>query len=390
MATPLEELGALSHPIDRSDDALLEPPDTTQDRAYRVCINRLAWMQKEALVSNNAWSPPWRISSDEGEYLDSADIAPPPLGNTTAGLTSTYTAAIRDSRLECDDLTVTLDSYYWSGGSRLGGTLDVGALSPDLHVEMDTDVDQSTVREEVERAIERSPIHGLLGAEHTNRFTLTHNGEQIEPGDLPAADVSPPEPPETLFESLDRGHSERDPPIVRHTGERTEPLEDGEERWEQKLTDEGIEQSHRVLHLRGTCAVDDAGLHRIRQETFAPRASIFDFTADETDITGQTGRAPDGLSYLSAAIPFCLTTHLAQIANIEDVEIDYQIIQDGGFSWGDEGSSGSADPLVTHLYLESDADHDFARSAIDFSELACFLHAMCTDVVEPNITVSTR
>lgn len=387
MSTPLEELGALAH---RVTDREPLPPDSLSsdlDDRYLVAINRLAWMQKESLVTNRSTENTWRISSDEGDYLDAADIAPPPLGNMTAGLTSIYMAAVRESSVDVEDLTATLDCYYTSTGSRLGGTLEVGALAPELHVQVNTPADEATAQAEIQRAVERTPAHGLLGSTHTNRFTLTHNGETIDPGGLPQADIEPPEPPNATFDALERGYGDRDPPIVRHTSETTEPLDDAEAHWDAKLEAEGADPSTRVLHLRGIGTVDPDGLHRIRQETFAPLASAFEFIADEPITSGDSGRAPDGLSYVSAAIPFCLTTHLEQIAKIEDVDIDYHILQESAFSWGE--NAGKADPLVTHLYLESSADHEFAQQAIDFSELACFLHAICTDFVEPEISVET-
>ena len=48
----------------------------------------------------------------------------------------------------------------------------------------------------------------------------------------------------------------------------------------------------------------------------------------------------------------------------------------GGASGG-TGQAGKADPLETHVYLESSEDDAFAKNILDVSEQTCFLHAFC-------------
>ncbi len=58
---------------------------------------------------------------------------------------------------------------------------------------------------------------------------------------------------------------------------------------------------------------------------------------------------------------------------------DYRIVQDsffppGGASGG-TGAAGAAEPLETHVYLETGESGDVAREMLDISEQTCFLHA---------------
>ena len=60
---------------------------------------------------------------------------------------------------------------------------------------------------------------------------------------------------------------------------------------------------------------------------------------------------------------------------------DYRIVQDSHFSLG--GGSGGigearrADPLETHVYVETGKIDDVAREMLDISEQTSFLHAFC-------------
>jgi hypothetical protein len=49
---------------------------------------------------------------------------------------------------------------------------------------------------------------------------------------------------------------------------------------------------------------------------------------------------------------------------------------------------GSADPIETHVSLNTPEDDDFAREVLDMSEQTCFLHALCRTDTPTRITVA--
>ena len=59
----------------------------------------------------------------------------------------------------------------------------------------------------------------------------------------------------------------------------------------------------------------------------------------------------------------------------------------GGASGG-TGKAGQADPIETHVYLEtSEADH-VAQEMLDMSEQTCFLHAFCRTKMKTKLKIS--
>jgi hypothetical protein len=51
---------------------------------------------------------------------------------------------------------------------------------------------------------------------------------------------------------------------------------------------------------------------------------------------------------------------------------------------------GHADPVKTHVYLETSEDDTFALEVLDIGERTCFLHALCRTAVPVNVRVTTR
>ena len=54
---------------------------------------------------------------------------------------------------------------------------------------------------------------------------------------------------------------------------------------------------------------------------------------------------------------------------------------------GETGTAGSAQPMETHVYLDSAEDADFARTALDMGEQTCFLHAFCRTDLKARVRV---
>lgn len=103
---------------------------------------------------------------------------------------------------------------------------------------------------------------------------------------------------------------------------------------------------------------------------------------------------PDPAPYVAAGIGYCFMTQFGRYAEIKDEDVsDYRIVQDtylslGGASAG-TGEPGRADPVETHMFLDTTAGERFARDALDMSEQTCYLHALCRTDLEPNVETTS-
>ena len=72
----------------------------------------------------------------------------------------------------------------------------------------------------------------------------------------------------------------------------------------------------------------------------------------------------------------------------------YRIIQDTHFSLGGAsggtGKPGEADPVETHVYLESGEDDAYGLTALDMAEQICFLHAFCRTDLKAKVKIVSR
>jgi len=83
-------------------------------------------------------------------------------------------------------------------------------------------------------------------------------------------------------------------------------------------------------------------------------------------------------------------TQLGRYATILKKDLaDCRIVQDTHFSLGGAtggtGKKGEADPVETHVHLNTSEDNDFARNILDMGEQTCFLHAFSRTELKPNI-----
>jgi hypothetical protein len=155
------------------------------------------------------------------------------------------------------------------------------------------------------------------------------------------------------------------------------------------------EEQDRILHVRGVCTLLPNGMKSIEQHLYNPHGSIFRFLSEEGAQGGGQGRAPDAVTYISAGIAFCFLTQLGRYAKIVRKTIDrYACVQDTHFSLGGAsagtGKPGDADPVETHLYVDSQESDEFARAALDMSEQTCYLHAFCKTDLKGRSGLSSR
>lgn len=378
MASPPDVLGAdprpLFFPVGNPEALGLAAPEDRLGQPVRTWVRSLAGMQKEALVLNGATGKAWRLASDEGPYLAGHDVGPCPLSFMTTGMVASYADGIRTLAerrgVGIRDLRLTLDNYYSMEGSALAGTMTGGALAPELHAEIDADVDEAALGSLVAQAVDGAPVSGLMRGRHTSLFTLTHNGRQVDVGRVAALGRSALADPGRRFADAEAAATPAAGEAIRKlaAAERVSGVPHG--------AGSSLKESQsRTLHVRGVCTLRDDGVKEVEQHLYKPIGSTFRHLSDEAPGRGGRGLAPDAATYLSAGIGFCFMTQLGRYAGIAGKALEsYRIVQDTHFALA---GGGAASAVETHVYLETSEHDDFAREVVDMGEQTCFLHAFC-------------
>ena len=383
----------LFYKVGNAEIAGMTPPTTRLGESLRTAVRSLTIFQKEALVTSARTGMTWRLASDEGAYLDGTDCAPAPLCFLTVGMISSYMneimalAKIRDINIH--SICLVQDNYYSMKGSMARGTMIASAHDVDLEAQIKSDADRKTPIKLVMDATAASPLNGLMRGKHESLFTLSHNGCEIPP--VKALHVGRP--------------AEPDP------GVKMDLAVPAEGNWENLCVKGGLTPEHqnsvsgasssltdhqdRLLHLRGICTLRPDGIKEITQHLFNPHGSVFTLLSEEGPESGGLGRAPDATTYMSAGIGFCFMTQFGRYAKMKRKDLtDYRILQDSHFTLGGAsggtGVAGKADPLETHVYLQSSEDDNFATDILDVSEKTCFLHAFCKTDLKTKIRLTER
>jgi hypothetical protein len=385
----LEESGLpIAYPVDpRSEEIPGVPELDGFDSAARTVVRSLTVMQKEAIVATSDSPISWRLSSDEGPYLAGHDFAPAPLAIMTSGFAADLMvrieAAMAAAGLGVGDLMVSLDTHFSIEGSMMNGSMVAGALSPEIGVS--TSADRGQALHAALTGVNASATAGLMGPSLDGLFTLTSHGRRIPAGRVhEAAEDSPVDP-----------GAYRRSPTPQLVGE---PLVAKLVDVEEKPADAGVglqESQKRTLHLHAEGHWREDGVKTIDVDVIRPTGSTFRLLSDEPPGRGGEGRAPDAIALISAGLGFCFMTQIGRFAKIAKHSLgEYHILQDTRFSVGDPTTDppvgGRAAPPVTHVYLQPDADDDFARQALSMSEQTCFLHALCRAELTPKVRVQTR
>ena len=365
-------------------------PTIRLGEAVRLCVRSLSVMQKEALVASARTGAVWRLASDEGAYLAGLDEAPCPLSFLTTGMVSSYMneilALARIRKIEIDDIRLVQDNYYTMEGSALKGTMVAGANNVGLTAQVASPADRDTLNRLVLDATAASPLNGLMRGSKESLFTLTHNGREIAPERaLPIGRPAEPDP-------LDRFDEAQPAPGDWSNLIRRGRLTPKAGHTVTLANDSLSDQQNRLLHVRAICTLRDDGVKQIEQHLYNPHGSVFHFLSDEAPQNGGQGLAPDAASFISAGIGFCFMTQFGRYAKIVKKDLQrYRILQDAHFSLGGAsggtGEAGSADPIETHVYLDTSEDDEFARQALDMSEQTCFLHAFCKADLKTRVSI---
>ncbi len=377
--------------VANATDVGIAPPPLRHGDALRTWVRTISGFQKEALVASARTGDTWRMVSDEGSHLNGFDAAPPPLAFLTTGMVAAYInevmALAKLDNVDVRKLRLIQNNYYTMAGSMPKRTMVAGALPVELTVEIDCDLSDAALNQFLMNAVHASPLNGLMRGEHHSLFTLAKNGRQLDAVRVNA--LAAPMPPDP-GDSFDKAAVTPSPMTMMVPEGRTpeKALEGGTSN-----PSVGLDKvQHRLLNLAAVCTLRDDGLRDIRQLLYSPRGTTFRFLADEGVANGGAGRAPDANSYISAGIGFCFMTQLGRFISILKLDLpNYRIVQDTHFSLGGATGgtrrAGTADPVESHVFLDTSESDDTAREMLDMSEQTCFLHAFCRTDLKTKLKV---
>lgn len=363
----------------------IDAPENRKGDAVRTWVRSLSGFQKEALVRSAKTGETWRLVSDEGPYLNGHDAAPCPLAFLSSGMVASFMneilALAKIQGVEIRKLKLIQDNYYTMKGSMPKRTMVGGAENIDLQVEIECDLEDEALNEFLINATYASPLNGLMRGQLESLFKLGKNGKT-----LPTAKVAEldgdlfPDPGDHFATS----QAEDNPlPLVVPVG--PTPKKDvvlGTTKAAGSLADE----QDRRLNIGAVAVMREDGIKDIQQMQYSPYGTSFRFLSSED------GRAPDANSLISAGIGFCFMTQFGRFVSMLKLDLpDYRIVQDTHFSLGGAsggtGKVGDADPIETHVYLETGESDEMAQEMLDISEQTCFLHAFCRTDLKTKLRV---
>lgn len=389
----LEEMGLpLYYIAGNAEQAGFPVPPNPHGQSLRTWVRSLGGMQKEALVVSAATGTAWRFACDEGEHLGGHNLAPNPLTYLSAGMIASYmneiTALADQRQMELRDLELILENFYYREGDFRKGTMMSGALPPDLTVSCEANCDDRDLSTLLYEAVAASPLNGLARGAHPSQFALVHNGNVLTPSEVTPLRATPLPDPGDNFPAL---RPAADNPAVASLIEKVAKDDAASEPLIRTRTDPpDLGPDRQVLHMHSRCVQRGDGVKEIIKEQYGPGALIWRYVSDEGEGNGGKGRAPDAASLISAGIGLCFMTQLGRYAHMAKLPLKgYSIIQDTHFSLGGAsggtGQAGIAQPVETHVFLETEGDDEMAQQILGVGERTCFLHAFCRDDLKPRV-----
>jgi len=373
--------------LDEASKEAVDAPGIRKGDAVRTCVRSLSGFQKEALVRSAKTGDTWRLVSDEGPYLNGHDAAPCPLAFLSVGMAASFMneiLALADLQgVEIRKLKLIQDNYYTMKGSMPKRTMVGGAENIELQVEIDCDLEDRELNEFLINATFASPLNGLMRGRLESLFKLAKNGNA-----LPTAKVAELNGP--LIPDPGDQFAMAEPAATSGGLALMEPVGPTPKKDVVKGTSSGgsslSDEQDRRLNIGAVAVLREDGIKEIQQMQYSPYGTSFRFLSSED------GRAPDANSLISAGIGFCFMTQFGRFVSMLKLDLnDYRIVQDTHFSLGGAsggtGTVGEADPIETHVYLETSESDETAREMLDISEQTCFLHAFCRTDLKTRLKV---
>ena len=371
--------------VTNADDVSIDAPENRKGDALRTWVRSLSGFQKEALVRSAKTGETWRLVSDEGPYLNGHDAAPCPLAFLSSGMAASFMneiiALAKIQNVEIRKLKLIQDNYYTMKGSMPKRTLVGGAENIDLQVEIDCDLDDAALNEFLINATYASPLNGLMRGQLESLFKLGKNNVELPTAKVAELDGALFPDPGNHFAKSKANSS--DLALMKPVG--PTPKKDVV-MGTSSAGGSMAEEQDRRLNIGAVAIMREDGIKEIQQMQYSPYGTSFRFLSSED------GRAPDANSLISAGIGFCFMTQFGRFVSMLKLDLpDYRIVQDTHFSLGgasgDTGKAGEADPIETHVYLETSESDATAQEMLDMSEQTCFLHAFCRTDLKTKLKV---
>jgi len=364
----------------------IDAPEIRMGDALRTYVRSLSGFQKEALVSSAKTGNTWRLVSDEGPYLNGHDAACCPLAFLSTGMVASFMNEIlayaEQQNVEIRKLKLTQDNFYTMKGSMPRRTMVGGAENIELQVEIDCDLDDSQLNKFLTEATYASPLNGLMRGQLDSLFKLAKNDQELATNKATELNGSLLPDPKDLFTAV-----EAQPSTVAKLLETVGPtpkkeVKGGTATGSSSLSDE----QDRRLNIGAVAVLRDDGIKELQQMQYSPYGTSFRLLSSED------GRAPDANTLISAGIGFCFMTQFGRFVSMLKLDLpDYRIVQDTHFSVGGAsggtGKPGQADPIETHVYLQTSESDETAQEMLDISEQTCFLHAFCRTDLKTKLKV---
>ncbi len=371
--------------VTNADDVSIDAPENRKGDALRTWVRSLSGFQKEALVRSAKTGETWRLVSDEGPYLNGHDAAPCPLAFLSSGMAASFMneiiALAKIQNVEIRKLKLIQDNYYTMKGSMPKRTLVGGAENIDLQVEIDCDLDDAALNEFLINATYASPLNGLMRGQLESLFKLGKNNVELPTAKVAELDGALFPDPGNHFAKSKANSS--DLALMKPVG--PTPKKDVV-MGTSSAGGSMAEEQDRRLNIGAVAIMREDGIKEIQQMQYSPYGTSFRFLSSED------GRAPDANSLISAGIGFCFMTQFGRFVSMLKLDLpDYRIVQDTHFSLGgasgNTGKAGEADPIETHVYLETSESDATAQEMLDMSEQTCFLHAFCRTDLKTKLKV---
>ena len=361
--------------VSNADAVGIDAPENRKGDAVRTWVRSFSGFQKEALVRSAKTGDTWRFVSDEGPYLNGHDAACCPLAFLSCGMAASYMneiiALAKQQGAEIRKLKLIQDNYYTMRGSMMKRTMVGGAENIELQVEIDCDLDDAALNEFLVNATYASPLNGLMRGQIESLFKLSKNG--VELPTAKALELNGPIIPDPGNHFAKAEPAEGGERLLSKVGPTPKKeVAKGTATGSSSLSDE----QDRRLNIGAVAELREDGIKTIQQMQYSPYGTSFQLLSSED------GRAPDANTLISAGIAFCFMTQFGRFVSMLKLDLpDYRIVQDTHFSLGGAsggtGKAGEADPIETHVYLETTEADEMAQEMLDISEQTCFLHAFC-------------
>jgi len=368
-----------------SNAEAVDAPQNRKGDALRTYVKSFSGFQKEALVRSEKTGDTWRLVSDEGPYLNGHDAACCPLAFLSVGMVASFMNEIQayasQQSVEIRKLKLTQDNYYTMKGSMPRRTMVGGAENIELQVEIDCDLNDEQLNKFLTEATYASPLNGLMRGQLNSLFKLAKNGTELACNKATELDGALLPDPGNLFTALEAEPS--DLVLMEKVGPTPrKEVKGGTSTGSSSLSDE----QDRRLNIGAVAVLREDGIKDIQQMQYSPYGTSFRLLSSED------GRAPDANTLISAGIAFCFMTQFGRFVSMLKLDLpDYRIVQDTHFSLGgasgNTGKPGEADPIETHVYLQSSEPDETAQEMLDISEQTCFLHAFCRTDLKTKLKV---